>query len=138
MWTPALGLDDAKLRNPIASPVNTTTYILRVFNSVGCDDFDTITVTVNEPTVIVVPNLFTPNGDGANDVWDLRTVPGIDDSKVTVFNRWGKEVYSSLKYDHTWDGTYEGNPLPEGTYVYIIEYLKGGLEIVKGNLQIIR
>jgi len=138
LWTPAEGLDDPLLSNPNATPNLTTTYILRVFNNVGCDDFDTVLVTVNKPVVIIVPNLISPNGDGANDTWDLSSVPGIDNSMITVYNRWGKQVFATDNYNHDWAGTYEGEPLPEGTYVYIIEYLKGGLDIVKGNLQIIR
>jgi len=105
---------------------------------VGCDDFDTVEVTVVKPVVIIVPNLISPNGDGANDVWDLSSVPGIGNTMITVYSRWGKEVFATDNYNHDWRGTYEGEPLPSGTYVYIIEFLKGGLETVKGNLQIIR
>ena len=138
LWTPAEGLDDALLMNPTASPSISTTYILRVFDNVGCDDFDTVEVTVVKPVVIIVPNLISPNGDGANDVWDLSSVPGIGNTMITVYSRWGKEVFATDNYNHDWRGTYEGEPLPSGTYVYIIEFLKGGLETVKGNLQIIR
>lgn len=137
-WTPAEGLNDARVSNPVAGPSETTTYVLRVFNAVGCDSYDSMTLTVNKPTVMIIPNLISPNGDGANDTWNLISVPGIANSKVTIFNRWGREVYSSDNYNHDWDGSFEGEPLPEGTYVYIIEFGTPGLGTAKGNLQIIR
>jgi len=138
LWSPSNGLNDNQSMNPQANPSTSQSYVLRVYNNFGCDDFDTVRVIVNKPTVIVVPNLISPNGDGANDTWDLSSLPAIDNAIITVYSRWGKEVFRSDGYQHDWGGTYEGEPLPEGTYVYVIEFLQDGLDIVKGNLQIIR
>lgn len=138
LWSPSNGLNDNQSMNPQANPSTSQSYVLRVYNNFGCDDFDTVRVIVNKPTVIVVPNLISPNGDGANDTWDLSSLPAIDNAIITVYSRWGKEVFRSEGYQHDWGGTYEGEPLPEGTYVYVIEFLQDGLDIVKGNLQIIR
>jgi len=138
LWSPSNGLNDNQSMNPQANPSTSQSYVLRVYNDFGCDDYDTVRVIVNKPTVIVVPNLISPNGDGANDTWDLSSLPAIDNAIITVYSRWGKEVFRSDGYQHDWGGTYEGEPLPEGTYVYVIEFLQDGLDIVKGNLQIIR
>ena len=137
LWSPATSLDDATLSNPTASPQETTTYVLTVTNSIGCTDQDTVLVSVDVPEFIKVPNILTPNADGFNDVWDLSEVPDIGNTKVSVVNRWGKTVFSSNDYQHDWAGTYDGEPLPDGVYIYIIE---GSLfyDTLKGPMQIIR
>ncbi|GEM_PF-875358 len=137
LWSPATSLDDATSSNPTASPQETTTYVLTVTNGTGCTDQDTAIVNVDVPEFIKVPNILTPNADGFNDVWDLSEVPDIGNTKVSVVNRWGKTVFSSNDYQHDWAGTYEGEPLPDGVYIYIIE---GSLfyDTLKGPMQIIR
>lgn len=136
-WSPSTSLDDATIATPTASPQTTTTYILTVTNSIGCTDSDSVTVTVDVPELIKVPNLLTPNGDGFNDVWDLTEVPDIGNTKVSVVNRWGKTVFSTENYQHDWEGTYEGEPLPDGVYIYIIEG-SAFYDTLKGPMQIIR
>lgn len=137
LWSPSTSLDDATSATPIASPQTTTTYVLTVTNSIGCTDTDSVTVTVDVPVLIKVPNLLTPNGDGFNDVWDLSEVPDIGSTKVSVVNRWGKTVFSTENYQHDWEGTFEGEPLPDGVYIYIIEG-SSFYDTLKGPMQIIR
>lgn len=138
-WTPTESLDDPNAQNPKATPIETTVYVLRVFNAIGCDAFDSVTVTVNWPEKIVVPNLITPNNDGMNDVWDISGVPAYEDATIYILSRWGKQVYQSDKYKNDWNGVNaDGDPLPEGTYTYIIVYNNSDLGTLKGNLQIIR
>ena len=136
-WTPTGRLDDPNSANPKATPLETTRYYLTVTNAQGCSSTDSVLVVVGTPKLIEVPNLLTPNGDQSNDVWDLSQVPDIENTKVTVLNRWGKVVFSADNYQHNWDGTYEGNPLPDGTYLYIIDGSEF-YETLKGPLQIIR
>lgn len=137
LWTPGTTLDDATSSSPIASPQSTTVYVLTVTNSIGCTDTDSVTVTVDVPELIKVPNLLTPNGDGSNDFWDLAEVPDIGNTKVSVVNRWGKTVFSTENYQHDWQGTFEGEPLPDGVYIYIIEG-SSFYDTLKGPMQIIR
>lgn len=137
LWTPATGINSTTIPNPVCRPTETTTYTLTVTNSFGCIGVDSVTITVVVPAYIEVPNLITPNADGSNDVWDLSQIPDIENCKVSVINRWGKEVYSSTQYAHDWDGSYNGKTLPDGVYIYIIE----GSDLFKtlsGPLQIIR
>ncbi len=83
-----------------------------------------------------IMNLFTPNGDGYNDSWVVNDPNIVPPTKVHVYNRSGKLIYSNINYQNTWDGQYEGNPLPQATYYYIIEDASG--QIFKGGITIIR
>jgi large repetitive protein len=103
-----------------------------------CDEFgicDTakIRVTVrasksqdNDPKdkTVKVYTGFSPNGDGINDVFQIDNVQYHPDNTLTVFNRWGNTVYLKNGYNNTWKGTYNDNPLPDGTYFYLLE-IKG-------------
>jgi gliding motility-associated-like protein len=71
---------------------------------------------------IVIPNTFTPNNDGLNDVWTITNINYYPQCIVHIFNRWGTLIYSSDDgYQHPWDGTFEGLNLPVATYYYIID-----------------
>lgn len=94
--------------------------ILTAENGFGCTSMDTLLLEVIEG--IDVPNVFTPNGDGKNDTFYANSI-GITDKSVSIFNRWGKEIYTSTKLDFAWDGTniWTGLPSSEGTYFYVIK-----------------
>lgn len=77
-------------------------------------------VTVS-PLPLHIPNVFTPNGDGQNDKFEIEGIERFDRVEMTIINRWGNEVYRNSRYDNNWVG--EG--LNEGTYYYIIETHKG-------------
>jgi gliding motility-associated-like protein len=70
---------------------------------------------------LVIPNTFTPNGDGVNDSWNIKNLDTYSNCTVSVFTRYGQKVYSSLGYVAPWDGTCNGKLLPTGTYYYIID-----------------
>jgi gliding motility-associated-like protein len=140
VWTPATSLTAANTLTPTAKPAITTNYTLTITNSDGCVSTDDALVTVL-PYCIKVMDAFTPNGDAINDKW-LVTQGGACtvQSKVSVFNRYGSEVYSNLNYQNDWNGSYNGKALPDGTYYYQIEFtLIGGRKIyVKGDVTILR
>lgn len=94
-------------------------YIVTVYKG-GCSDQISFTVTVDipKPGLNSIMNLITPNNDGYNDVWQVRNVA--KPMQVAVYNRLGNLVYESKDYQNDWDGVYNGNPLPEGTYYYVI------------------
>ena len=137
-WTPADFLSDEFAQNPEASPNRSTSYILTVLDINGCRDTDTVEVTVDINSTIPVHNMLTPNGDGYNDKWDLTNVPGIETASVHVFNRWGWEVYKSDDYKHDWEGTYNDEPLADGSYVYIIKFAEEGKTPLRGAIEILR
>ncbi|MDF1673642.1 MAG: HYR domain-containing protein [Vicingaceae bacterium] len=85
-----------------------------------------------------IPNVFTPNGDGTNDVWNLNGIDEYPDAIVQVFNRWGDVVFeSSVGYTDPWDGTYNGTDVPVATYYYIIK-LSSSEEGISGTINIVR
>lgn len=89
----------------------------------------------------IVPNAFSPNGDGINDVFkpEMQCVPVA--FQLSVFNRWGQEVFSTKSYTQGWDGKRNGSPLPVGTYYYILTYFNSGLqanERFNGSITLLR
>lgn len=91
---------------------------------------------VQQVNPLIIPNVFTPNGDGVNDVF---FIPGLDtytENEITIINRWGNNVYEKTNYKNDWTG----NGLPEGTYFYILKVktLAGSWDVYKGYLTLIR
>ncbi|WPV01114.1 gliding motility-associated C-terminal domain-containing protein [Mucilaginibacter sp. cycad4] len=89
------------------------------------------------PSGVVVFNTFTPNGDGMNDTWAIKYIEYYPNCTVNVFNRWGAKVFSSMGYSQQWDGRLSGNPVPTGTYYYVIN-LKDGSPPKSGWIAIAR
>jgi large repetitive protein len=118
LWVPGSGLNDSTVANPVATPTITTTYTVYCDNPSGCPGSDTVTVFVIPQ--ITVPGGFTPNGDGVNDFWNIGYVDNFPGVVVEVYNRWGELLFRSVGYKTPWDGTYNGKPVPVGTYYYII------------------
>ena len=104
--------------NPSASPTLTTTYVVAVQDTNGCANYDTMVVTILP--AIIIPNGFTPNGDGKNDTWMIDYLFKFPNCEVEVYNRWGEQLFYSKGYNIPWDGNYKGKPVPVGTYYYII------------------
>jgi len=86
---------------------------------------------------VVVPNTFTPNGDGVNDKWTIKYIENYPNCTVDIFHRWGSKVFSSVGYGVQWDGRSKGTDLPPGTYYYIIN-LKNGLSPMAGWVAILK
>lgn len=139
LWTPSTGLSSATVLSPSASPQTTTTYTLTVTSPQGCTASDQMTLTV-VPYCIKPMNAFTPNGDGINDRWLITDGNCLIGVRAQVFNRYGSRVFESPNYDNTWDGTYKGKPLPDGTYYYVLEFvlLNGKRQVLKGDVTILR
>ena len=74
---------------------------------------------------VVIYNGISPNGDGVNDTWTIKGIEGFPDNEVKIFNRWGDRIRNLARYDNVnvfWDGTNaDGEPVPDGTYYYILE-----------------
>jgi len=84
-----------------------------------------------------ISNVFSPNGDGINDVWQLSFLQSYPNATVEIVNRYGQVVFLSNGYAQPWDGKFKGIYLPVGTYYYIINP-KNGSNIIKGSVTIIR
>jgi len=117
-WHPNLNISDTTAANPTVTTPVTTTYTVYVTNASGCVGWDTVTVTVL-PT-FVIPNGFSPNGDGYNDSWQIDYMYMFPNCEVEVYNRWGEQLFYSKGYNTPWNGSYQGKQVPVGTYYYVI------------------
>ena len=109
------------------------TYVVMqiVTNADGC--IDTIFSTIIIPENILIPNVFTPDGDGINDQWFVAS-SGFDEYSVEIYNRWGTKVWEATASEIRWDGrSTAGQPMSDGTYYYI---LSGKLKTQNGPVDI--
>ena len=120
-WEPAAGLNNPFIPDPVAVLRKDQTYRLVLTSPEGCRDEDTVKIKVYEGPEFYVPNAFTPNNDGRNDVFRVIAagVPKLD--FFCVWNRWGQEVYRSADLPGGWDGSWQGQPAPAATYVWMVQ-----------------
>ncbi|MBN8672125.1 MAG: gliding motility-associated C-terminal domain-containing protein [Chitinophagales bacterium] len=145
-WTPYYQLSCDDCSSPVASPRRTTEYKVNVTDRYGCEGSDNITVRVLcENGQIFIPNTFTPNGDGINDMF-FPQGKGLDYVKsFRVYSRWGELVFSrdDMKINDPasgWDGTFKNTPLKPDVFVYVIRaYCESGELIeLKGDISLVR
>ncbi len=139
VWANDPSLSCLTCANPVATPSATTTYTVTSFLLHGCEVSDQFTVVVLKDAVVLVPNAFTPNNDGLNDYFGpLGKAP--DGFNMRIFNRFGQPVFASSSINARWDGTFKGEPQPEGIYVYLISYadLQNKPHQQKGTVTLIR
>jgi gliding motility-associated-like protein len=135
LWTPNISIDSVTRPTPRVSPPDDIYYKLTVTSSDGCTASDTVFVKVLKAPV--VPNIFSPNGDGIHDKWEIAYLESYPGCTVDVFNRYGQLIYHSVGYDKPWDGTVNGKPVPVGTYYYIVDP-KNGRQKAAGYVDVIR
>lgn len=146
VWSPSSSLNCSDCSAPTARPYETTRYVVIAYSDYGCQDSAFVTVKVLcDEKQLFLPNTFTPNGDGQNDVFYPR---GAGIEKIVsfkIFNRWGEVVFERTNFSpndrsYAWDGTYKGTVLPPDTYVYFVQAYCEGDELlkVKGDITIIR
>jgi gliding motility-associated-like protein len=139
-WTPAGSLDCATCQNPNATPSVTTTYILTVTDSLGCTDTDTVTVFVDiECGDLFLPTAFSPNGDGDNDIYCVRS-NCIKTLQFEIYNRWGEKVFETTDPDICWDGYWRDKPCEAAVFTYFIrgEMLDGTPIDGQGNITLVK
>lgn len=134
-WTPVTGLNKDNILNPTASPKQDILYTITVNTAQGCTAKASLLVTVIKNPII--PNTFSPNGDGINDVWNIPYLNSFPNVSVQIFDRYGRQVYKSIGYSTAWDGKVGGKGLPVGTYYYIINP-EGGRKPISGSVTILR
>jgi gliding motility-associated-like protein len=128
-------LDNDTLQRPRFTPGDDITYRLTVTGRGGCAAFDEVFIKVLKQPV--VPNAFSPNKDGVNDVWNIQYLESYPGCTIEVYDRYGQKVFFSQGYTKSWDGTLKGQPLPIGVYYYIINP-KNGRKLMTGSLTILR
>jgi gliding motility-associated-like protein len=140
-WTPTTWLNNPLIHNPIAFPQNDINYVVRVSNDEGCFDLDTIRVHVFRfKPDLLVPNAFTPNGDGINNIFKPIPIGMKSVDIFRVYNRWGQMLYSGTGNGAGWDGTFAGKKQEMATYVWYaegVDYLNKKIK-KKGSVILIR
>ncbi len=145
-WTPPEGLSCTDCPTPLAKPKLTTTYHVQVTDSNTCSsEADVLVEVVCREENYFVPNTFSPNGDGMNDVFYPRGRGMASVQSMKIYNRWGQLVFDRRNFpanDPTkgWNGKMGGQPLPPDVYVYMIEFVCENAQVVpmKGNVTLIR
>ena len=140
-WSPTTWLNDPSINNPVALPQNNIEYVVRVSNAIGCFDTDSIRVKVFKVKPdFYVPNAFTPNGDGNNDIFRPIALGLRSLDIFRVFNRWGQMLYSGTGNGAGWNGSFGGRPQEAATYIWYaegVDYLNKKIKR-KGSVVLIR
>lgn len=137
VWSPLVNMDNPFVKQPIVSPLQDQEYVLTVTSLFGCNSHSD-TVLVKVFTDVFVPRAFSPNRDGINDTWNIPALRAYPQFELYVYNRSGKQVYQSRNSFEPWDGTYKGNPIDAGNYVYVIKLNNAQKRVLKGNVILLR
>lgn len=121
-WSPTTWLQNPSAFNTIATPEETTTYILTVTDENNCTNSDTLVINVEQP----IPNAISPNGDGVNDFFVVNQIETFPSSKLQIFNRYGSVVFDDSPYKNNFEGKSNGgSDLPDGIYYYLLDFGTG-------------
>ncbi|HHM21101.1 MAG TPA: T9SS type B sorting domain-containing protein [Bacteroidetes bacterium] len=146
-WTPTDHLSCTDCPNPVASPTTNTTYLLRLTDADGCTAEDQINIRVEKSRDLYIPNAFSPNSDGINDIF--RPYGGFEVVKIhtmQIYDRWGGLLFSDEKgfkiEDEKvgWNGFSNGKLLDPGTYLYTmnVEFIDGEIVLFAGEVNLMR
>ncbi len=124
-WSPPAGLNSATQLQPITGIRESTTYSVVVKTPVGCTA--TAPVRINVVERLQFPTAFTPNADGQNDTWQIHGLASFEYIEVFIYDRWGSVIYHSKGYDQPWDGTFRGERVQPGEYVYRVQTSIGSI-----------
>ena len=134
-WYPSSYLSSDTAATPLSTPYNDITYQLQLTGEGYCMVSDTLHIKVMKMPEI--PNVFSPNGDGIHDTWQIKYLQDYPNSSIEIFNRTGRLIFSSNGNARAWDGTWEGKPVPVATYYYLIQ-LHNGQPPLSGSVTVIR
>lgn len=145
-WTPSTSIVSNHYPGITVRPRETTTYLVEVTNPGGCKSKDNVTVfVVCNGSNVFIPNTFSPNNDGMNDMFYPRGTGLFQIKTMRIFNRWGEIVYERNAFmpndaSKGWDGTYNGKKLTPDVYVYTIDILCDNNSVLtfKGNIALIQ
>jgi gliding motility-associated-like protein len=145
-WSPQEGLSCTDCLSPLASPAQSTRYQLFVEDSNGCSYQATVFVAVDQNLRVYIPNVFSPNGDGSNDIFYPNIYGPVERVETfRIFDRWGEQVFRQEDFQPNdpafgWDGTFNGQLLNSAVFVYylVVELENGGQEVIKGDVTLLR
>ncbi len=134
-WAPAQTLSSAIVARPLASPDTDTWYTVSVTSDKNCVAGDSVLVKVLP--ALKIPNVFSPNSDGINDVWNIPFLNSYIGCTMDIFDRYGRKIFSSAGYNQPWNATFNGRELPVGVYYYRLD-IKNGKAPVSGSITVVR
>jgi len=140
-WTPPQYLDNANIKDPIATPYEPTLYTVYAMGDDGiCRDTAYIMVDLDYNMTEFIPSAFTPNGDGKNDVFKAFNLKYQKLLEFRVYNRWGEKMFETLDDTKGWDGNYKGQPCDAAVYNYIIRVSRpdGTQQLYRGDVTLLR
>lgn len=140
MWSPGNPLDTTVRADPVARPRRPTLFTVVGWNRYGCKDTGYVRINLDYGLPGFVPNAFSPNGDGRNDVFRIKGLGGRKISVFEIFNRYGQQVFSTTNANRGWDGRYRGKPCDVGTYYYLIQLVNpnGDVKTCRGEINLVR
>ena len=139
-WSPAALLSNPNISNPITTLTATQTFSIKVFTPEGCESYDDVTVKIYKGPDIYLPNAFTPNGDGLNDIFKGTPVGIKQFNYLKIFNRWGQQIFYTTNYNKGWDGNWQGQKQNSGVFVVMVNGVdfKGNIIDKKSTVMLIR
>ncbi len=139
VWTPATALDCNDCENPVSTPYNDIVYTVYALSEKGCRDSAFTRINVEHTPVVYVPNMFSPNGDGVNDVV-MVYANQVRDLDFLIFNRWGEKVYEGHSITEGWNGIYKGTLQEPDAYVYLVNvtFLNGRTVSKSGSVTLVK
>lgn len=139
-WSPNNSLIGYNSQNPTANPLQSTLYIAKVTDENGCVGVDSVMVNVKsfeECYNIIIPPIFTPNGDGYNDYWVIEGMDQFPQSKIQIFDRFGQLMHVYLKSEGDWNGYSFGKLVASDSYWYVVDVVPVGVTL-KGHVSVKR
>ncbi len=139
-WWPSGTVSNDTIAAPFVRPLQPTIYTVMGLNEYGCRDTATVNIDIDYTLPQLIPNAFSPNGDGLNDVFKIAGITYQQIVEFRVFNRWGQQVFETTDPQKGWDGTQQGKPCNSDTYYYLIRlnYPGGIQKTFRGDIALIR
>jgi gliding motility-associated-like protein len=145
-WQNLPGLSCLNCPEPIAKPAETTTYSVTITDENGCIASDELTVIVDETRKIYIPNVFSPNGDGINDYFEIQGGPDLRIIRsLNIYDRWGAQLFNTTDQPVSspsarWGGERLGQPVEAGIYIYsaMVQFADGHVEQIAGEIMVMR
>lgn len=146
-WKPLTGLSCSDCMEPFATPVITEEYKLKITDKTGCTASAKVRIFVFKDFGLYIPNVFSPNADGINDIWhvfgDLKKVVKI--KELRIYDRWGEQMYEAFDFQvndaaYGWNGKFRGRYLNPAVFVYylVAEFVDGSSKVFKGDINLVR
>ena len=140
IWDPSNFLINPYVPNPSANISLTTTFVLTALDNIGCFDTDTIIVKALKGPEVYVPNAFTPNDDGTNDLFRPILVGLTSLNYFRIYNRYGELLFETTNINKGWDGTFKGKKQAMANYIWTLSAkdTSGKMKEIKGNILLLR